>query len=181
MTETSRFYKLRDLFEFFLAYSVFGWLYESVWYSMVESQIGFVNRGFLFGPWLPIYGFGMLLITFVLNKFNIKNGYAVFFTGTIISTLAELIGSYLSELISGKTLWDYSDYFLNFQGRIALKPDMIFGLLTLFVFFQICPVITNLQKRYKYNIKHNIITGSLAVLFCIDLIARIWLGSNFME
>ena len=121
MENRSTIKKIRDLFEFFIVCCMIGWVYESVWWMMVEYNRGFVNRGFLLGPWLPIYGLGMLLVYFVFKKFNIKTPGKMFIFGTLIATAFELAGSYFSEWVIGKRLWSYSKMFLNFEGRIALK------------------------------------------------------------
>ena len=59
--------KLQIWLEYFLVFSFLGWIYESIWCSMIEQNKGFVNRGFLTGPYLPIYGTGICLIFFVLK------------------------------------------------------------------------------------------------------------------
>ncbi len=61
--------KIKDIYITFLIYALIGWIYEVVWLMFVVPPYHFVNRGVLFGPFLPIYGFGMLLLLLVLNKF----------------------------------------------------------------------------------------------------------------
>ena len=90
-----------------------GWLYESIWCSMVENQIGFVNRGTLMGPWLIIYGVGILVIISILRHFKEKNGYLIFILAVLISTVIELMGSYLQEFLTGSFSWNYEPYFIN--------------------------------------------------------------------
>lgn len=174
----SKYEKIRNIIEYFLAFCICGWIYESVWCEMIEANNGFVNHGFLFGPWLPIYGFGMIAIVFVLKKLKVKNGYLVFLLGTLIATIVELIGSYIMEFATGGFLWDYSSHFLNFQGRIALQPDLMFGVLTLIGMKILLPKLDILQNRFGKNILHNIVFIVLFVFFLADVIARIWLGSN---
>lgn len=169
---------IRNIFELFLAYCFAGWLYEVIWCNIIENNIGFRNNGFLFGPWLPIYGFGMLLISFVLNKINAKTPVKIFMFGAIIAAVAELIGSYFMELLMGKFLWDYSGDFLNFQGRIALRPEIYFGFLVLAGVYWLKPKIEVIQIKYDNNRIHNAIAVVLFALFFIDLIARFRFGSN---
>ena len=74
---------IRDRIEWFLVYAVIGWLYECIWCVMIDENGEFFNRGFLKGPWLPIYGFAMLIILFVIRKLKIKRPILIFLTGYI--------------------------------------------------------------------------------------------------
>lgn len=156
--------------EWFIVYCVTGWLYESVWCAMIDENGGFINRGFLYGPWLPIYGFSMLFIMFVIWKFKIRRPFLIFLTGSVLSTLAELIGSYFMDWLCGGFLWDYSRFFMNFQGRIALKPAIMFGLLILGGVLVIHPKMTALQEKFKDSVVHKILFCIVAVAFAADLI-----------
>lgn len=169
--------KFRHLIEIFLIASVMGWCYESIWCSMVENQIGFVNRGTLIGPWLIIYGVGILVIISILRHFKVKNNYLIFIYSVIIATVIELSGSYLQEFLTGSFSWDYTPYFMNFEGRIALKPDIIFGLMSLFGMKQIVPLIDTLNEKHD-NKTHNIIFILVFGLFIIDVIYSLGTGRS---
>ena len=128
--------KFSNLVIYFMLYAIVGWLYE-VFLEVVVYQWGFSNRGVLFGPWLPVYGFGalifILLIYPLIKKKPIKKKIIlipVVFLGCMISaTLLELLTSYLCEAFMGYWPWQtYKDYAINFQGRIALSPSIRFGL-----------------------------------------------------
>ena len=165
--------------EIFLVYCFLGWVYESIWCCMIYHRIGFVNRGFLFGPWLPIYGIGFLIIMVIFNLLKIKKPLWVFVAGTLIAVGAELIASYIIDATLGTRLWDYTGYFMNFDGRIALVPGLMFGLLIWAAFCFIQRIILKFQDKYRGNKIHNICFIVITALFVIDLISRIWLGSNF--
>ena len=169
----------KDYFEYFLFYAFCGWIYESFWCSIVVHKYGFVNRGFLFGPYLPIYGFGFLIILLIFNKFKIKKLIPTFIFGTIIATLAELIGSYIMEFFTGSFLWDYKDEFLNFEGRIALKPDLIFGFLICVGIGLIQPKLVKYQEKYEDSKLRNILFIIIFILFVIDILLKFIFGSNF--
>ena len=83
---------MRKIMERFLLFCLGGWIYESIWCSLITQSRGFVNR--FFGPWIPIYGFGMMFILLVIRKLEIKKWYFVFDTGIMISVVCELLGSY---------------------------------------------------------------------------------------
>ena len=172
-------YKFRDYFEYFLLYCFLGWIYESIWCDVIYHKRGFLNRGVLFGPWLPIYGISFFIILGIFHLLRIKKGITVLIAGAAIATMAELIASYIMEYTMGKYMWDYTGYFLNFDGRIALVPGLMFGLLIFGAICLIQPAIIRLQKRFQYSKVHNICFVVLTALFLIDLISRIWLGSNF--
>ncbi len=167
--------KFRYLIELFLCASVIGWLYESIWCSMVENQIGFVNRGTLVGPWLIIYGVGILVIISILKHFKVKNAYLIFLYSTIIAAVIELLGSYLQEFLTGSFSWDYTSYFMNFEGRIAVKPDIMFGLMALFGMKQIVPLLETLNNKYD-NKTHNLIFFCILGIFIVDVIYSLGTG-----
>lgn len=180
MKKTRKEYWLlfRDYMEYFLVYCVFGWIYESVWCCMIYHKRGFINRGFLFGPWLPIYGIGFLIIMGIFRLLKVKKPLWIFIVGMLIATIAELTASYIIDATIGTPLWDYTGYFMNFDGRIALVPSAMFGLLIWVAFCLIQKGVIKLQNKYKESKAHNIGFIVITVLFAIDLISRIWLGSN---
>ena len=127
-----RSYKLAATVQTFLLYAMVGWIYETV-LEVLIYRTGFSNRGFLLGPYLPVYGVGALLFLVMLypwkkeKKFGIWTPVVVFLGSMLIATIVELITSYgLSHF--GIELWNYDHYSFNFQGRIALNPSVRFGL-----------------------------------------------------
>lgn len=169
----------RDYMEYFLVYCILGWIYESVWCCMIYHRRGFINRGFLFGPWLPIYGFGFFIILGIFTLLKVKKPIWVFVVGTIAATVAELAASYILDATVGTRMWDYTGYFMNFEGRIALVPDLMFGAMITVAMCLIQPLIKKLQTRFRDSKPHNIGFIVITVLFFIDVVSRIWLGSNF--
>lgn len=168
----------RNYAEYFLTYSFFGWIYESVWCCMIYHRRGFINRGFLFGPWLPVYGFVFFIILGLFTLLKIKKPVPVFIVGTVVATLSELIASYVIDAALGRSMWDYHGYFMNFDGRIALEPSLMFGVLICAAICLIQPAIIKLQTRFRDSKIHNTGFFIIAALFITDLICRIWLGSN---
>ena len=179
---------IRDIFIFFIVYCITGWIFEELVF-LVEDHILY-NRGFLFGPWLPIYGFGGIIITALffktknkpvkVGKINIRP-LIIYFEACIIATVVELTATYIIDFTGGnfKTLWDYSQNFMNFQGRIALIPDAKFGVIALLAIYGVQPVLKKIIETKKQKML-NVFVVIIAILFAIDLIARIWLGSNFV-
>ena len=183
----SIFIFLRDLLLFFIFYSIIGWIYEELLFIIEDNVL--CNRGVLFGPWLPIYGFGGLVIIEIFYRFKdkkVKIGklnirpILLFIESVVFATLVELISTYIMDFTGGnfKSLWDYSDRLLNFQGRIALIPDLKFGIVALVGIYLIQPLLVKFVTM-KDQRKVNIVFIILSVLVFADVIARYWLGPNF--
>ena len=178
MEKINKIKKIRNISELFILFCFVGWIYEVIWCNLIENNIGWQNNGFLFGPWLPIYGFGMSLVLIIFKRYKIEAPGKIFLSGTLIVTVVELIGGYITKLTINKVFWDYSDLFGNFQGIIAIKTSIMFGLLILLGIYVILPRFQYYQDKLNNNIVRNIISTSIIILFIIDVLLRIKLGSN---
>ena len=118
----------------FFIYSVLGWICEVVYCSVPKKH--FVNRGFLFGPYLPIYGFGATFVIVLLEAFY-DSWPMVMILSAVITSVLEYITSFLLEKIFKVKLWDYSTYPLNLNGRICALNSTLFALLSLFIIYVI--------------------------------------------
>ena len=147
--------KFYDYMIFFIIYAVIGWIYEVSLETFIYRW-GFSNRGVLFGPWLPVYGFGAL--TFIVLWYHlIKDKPAVkkicmipviFLLTMITATALELLTSYLCEWTMGSWPWQtYKDYAINFQGRIALSPSIRFGIGGVVFLYVIQPFLDKLAAK----------------------------------
>lgn len=169
--------KLDKYFLYFMLYSIIGWIYEVV-LEVVIYRWGFSNRGVLFGPYCPVYGFGA--IAFIFTAYRLikdkplkkKLLYlpVVFLLCMLIATTIELIASYLCEWTIGSWMWQtYArDYKIHFQGRIALSPSLRFGLGGLLFLYILQPLFEKLTD--KLGKKTKIISIMLAVIVVIDAI-----------
>ena len=117
-------YSIPNLILMFFSFSVIGWLWEVLFYLFEGGQ--FTNRGVLHGPWLPIYGTGALLIIIFLKKFRSKPNLE-FSLIVIICGLVEYFTSVYLEAKYGLLWWDYTDYFLNINGRVCAEGLILFG------------------------------------------------------
>lgn len=131
-----------------------GWCYETILTSLIWGRFcGFFARGLLHLPVCPIYGFFALLlctlfrIPFLQKCTGIQLAVAVFLTGTLVSTGLELVCTYLLEIALDMTLWSYADWPLHFQGRISLLSSLLFGALSLLLFFGVLPLWKRLKAR----------------------------------
>lgn len=166
---------------YFMMYAIFGWCYE-IFLEVVIYRWGFCDRGVLFGPYCPVYGFGALLFIFCVRPL-IKNKPKrkqllmiplVFLLCGIAATLLELFTSYLCEWFTGSWPWQtYSEYAINFQGRIALSPSIRFGIggvLFLYILQPIFEKLINKLDKKKLNTVFFIVLGLFILDFIIFLI-----------
>ena len=161
----------------FFIYSLAGWLIEMIPATIREKK--FVDRGFLVGPYCPIYGCGVILITLLLQKYA-NDVVVTFFLSVIICGTLEYLTSYIMEKIFKARWWDYSNNKFNINGRICLEtlvPFGIGGVLVLFVFNPFLEKIINLIP----DLALNIVTGVLCVLFLIDCIVSFKIILNLKE
>lgn len=116
-----------NVFLWFVFYSFIGWVYESTICSIAQRKL--VNRGFLNGPFCPVYGFGALIcIAFLYQKTD--NLFHTFFAGIMLTCVVEYITGYLLEKIFNAKWWDYSNRRFNLHGRIFLLGSIVFGVLS---------------------------------------------------
>ena len=184
-------YELRMYFFLFMLYSFIGWVYETILFTIEEGH--FVNRGFNFGPYIPIYGFGAVIIMIIISKFiaepneSIKlstRPLKIFLLILVLSIIAELIGSYIMEYTLGLVLWDYSDEWMNFQGRISPKTSFIFAAGGTAAYYTIQPLGKKIID--KVSIKgQKIFASALLTLVLIDfsasLITTIWFSDSIKK
>lgn len=123
---------------FFMIYAIFGWCLEVIYEGVDQGK--FVNRGFLNGPYCPIYGFGVIIVTLCLNP--IKNNILILFAGSVILTSAlEFFTGFILEKIFHQKWWDYSDIHFNIKGYVCLKFSLLWGVACLIVVRIIHPLI----------------------------------------
>ncbi|MBQ3468451.1 MAG: putative ABC transporter permease [Bacilli bacterium] len=178
--------RIRGVMIYFICFAFIGWIYEVVLF-LYDDHI-FVNRGFLYGPWLPVYGFGGMIIYYLfyrlkkkpvkIMKINIRP-LLIFIYITITAVLVELTTTYICDLFKTdwKKLWLYSDDFMNFQGRIALVPGLKFGLIGLLGVYLIIPLIDKLKGSKKKAVQS--LTYIIILLFIIDVIIHMFTGSTY--
>ena len=132
---------LTKLFLWFVLYSFIGWVYESIVCSVEERRL--VNRGFLNGPICPVYGFGALIALFFLDQ-RTDNVFILFFASMLLTCVVEYITAVLLERLFHAKWWDYSNYRINFQGRVSLLGAVVFGILCVLLIRYIHPFVKTL-------------------------------------
>ncbi len=135
---------------FFLSLSVVGWLWEMALYLVLEHR--FVNRGILLGPWLPIYGTGGLFLYFLLYRLK-KYPLLVFLLSALVCSGVEYFASWFLEELWGKRWWDYSDYFMNLNGRICLLGAVVFGAGALLLIYLYIPFFEKFYEKLRPRLR----------------------------
>lgn len=121
-------YNIMQWLFFFYTYCFVGWCFESAYVSICKRKA--INRGFMRGPFLPIYGSGAIVMLIVSAPFR-ENLLLTYIAGVIGATLLEYITGYCMELLFKVRYWDYSSQRFNYQGYICLSSSIAWGFLTI--------------------------------------------------
>ena len=140
------------IFYIFILYSILGWFMEVVIVSSKKRKI--TARGFLIGPWCPIYGFGALFITLLLRKYY-NDPVALFVMSFLMGTILEYVTSYLMEKLFHARWWDYSNHKFQINGRVSLTTSLGFGALRSNLSIHFKPIFPKNNKKYTPNCLHN--------------------------
>ena len=164
-------------FLLFYIYSIIGWGLESTYVAIKEKN--FVDRGFLIGPYCPIYGIGGVGIVFYLTQYK-DNVLTVFILGLVICSVLEYFTSYIMEKLFNARWWDYSNEKFNLNGRICGFNSLLFGLSSIAVIYFVQPTLE--KVLVSFNPKLLLILNIIAlVIFYIDTIISLAVASRFRE
>ena len=148
-THYLRRYSFWSVVVLFFTFCFIGWSWE-VMLHLVEDGV-FVNRGTCYGPWLPIYGSGGVLILLFLYKFRRNVGLEAV-SAIVLCGIVEYVTHWFLEVTKGTKWWDYSGYFLNINGRICAEGLLVFMLGGLAIVYILAPQIDNLVKKANKKI-----------------------------
>ena len=131
-------YEFRQWLSFFYLYCIFGWCFESMYVSL--KQHCFVNRGFLKGPWLPLYGSGAVLVLLITMPFD-QHPVAVYIAGLIGATLLELVTGEVMVRLFKVRYWDYSNQHFQYKGQICLSSSIVWGFFSVMMVYVVQPQV----------------------------------------
>ncbi len=149
-----------------------GWVYETIYCSVVEGE--FTKRGFLFGPTCPIYGIGALAVWLVLGQ--ISNPFIVFIIGGFLATVIEYSTGLFLERRFKKKWWDYSMFKFNLHGRICPQASAVFGAFSVTSVFVLVPTMLDVLMIFS---KHtvSVVAFIVVTLYFLDTVASLlWNG-----
>ena len=122
---------LKDLIWLFIIGSFIGFILETVWYYIKHGV--FINKqGLLYGPFKPIYGFGLIIIILTMYKFYNKKLWQKFILGVIIGSTFEYFGSVFQEFVFGTSTWNYGSFKLSIGDRLYLPYCLCWGIIAIF-------------------------------------------------
>lgn len=156
---------LLQWFLWFFTYSFIGWIYESILCSITEKK--FVNRGFLRGPFCPVYGFGAVICILFLYQRS-DNIFVLFFMGMLLTSTLEYITAALLEKLFKSKWWDYSNQRFNIKGRVFLLGAIVFGVFAVLLIKVIHPQIATLTAQIP-EFQRYILSVVLLALLAFDL------------
>lgn len=157
-------YTLSSCILLFFTFSFFGWLWEVLLHLYMDHAL--VNRGVLFGPWLPIYGFGGVFVLIFFHRFSGKPYKVFFLTMLMAGTMEFLTGSILWKVYHMRW-WDYSNSLINIKGYVCLEGLLLFGIAGLSSLYIISPLLDRVFLRIPRKFRY-ILCGILVVLFFLD-------------
>lgn len=156
-------FDLKVLFLLFIIYSVTGWIIEVI--ATYPDTKCFVNRGFLIGPYCPIYG--NCAIAMILLLHNVTNPILLFILSIIICSVGEYVTSYVMEKLFHARWWDYTKNKFNINGRICLTNSLAFGVLGFLLIKFVNPFVVGLITKLSPTMM-NILFYTILILFLID-------------
>ena len=164
---------IETLFLWFVIYSILGWVYETILCSVKQKR--FINRGFLNGPYCPIYGCGAVLDILLLGK--ITNPVLLFLAAALLTGVLEYFTSFTMEKLFHARWWDYSDKKFNINGRVYLTGVIAFGIFSLVLILFLHPAVS----IHTAILPETLRTTVAAILFSILLIDTIYTIAKFSE
>jgi len=162
-------------FFLFFIYCIIGWCVETIYVAINTKK--FVDRGFLIGPYCPIYGFSCLGIVLYLTQYK-DNFVTIFILGVVICSIFEYFTSYIMEKLFKTRWWDYSHKKFNLNGRICGFNSLLFGVGSLLVIYIIQPFLDLflLRLNNKVFLGLNVIC---LILFIVDTIISFSVANKF--
>ena len=173
LMEVKQMSKLEKIISYFFIYSFIGWVLEIIY--CLATLHTFNNRGFLYGPICPMYGIAAILLIKLLEDTKMNKVFK-FITIILVFTLFEYAVSFSLEAVFNLRWWDYTNDFMNIQGRISLPFSIAWGVIGLIVVDLIHPKINKVLERITIYVSKKIrviILGILVSIFIVDEIFSI--------
>lgn len=163
---------IRFLILYFFIYAIIGWILET-FYAL--GTLGhFVKRGFLYGPLCPIYGWGAVILISCLKRYKSKPLKLFIYSAVIFSIFEYLAGFALDALFSDRW-WDYTNDFMNLNGRISIFFSFAWGLIALIFIHFVHPFIEKLTKKVLKKISMNV------QIFFMNIIVSTWIVDTVLS
>ncbi len=155
---------IKYYFILFIIISILSYFYEEILFLLIKDKL--VKRGFLYGPWLPIYGFGALIILKTCKRLK-KHPVIIFIITFLLTGTLEGISGFILNKFFNMKLWDYSNDFLNIGGYVCLKSATGFAIGGLLLIYLLEPFIKFFYNKFSKK-QSTIITIIIFIIFVID-------------
>ena len=166
--------KFEKLAIYFFIYAFLGWIGEEIYCIIATHE--FVNRGFLFGPICPIYGYGALILILCFGNYK-KKPVKLFLLSAVVFSVFEYITDFFLQALFATRWWDYTGYFLNINGRITLSFSILWGFASLIIIKIVHPFVTKvvgkILVKIPFKLQHIIVDSLLIILVLDTLISSI--------
>ena len=153
-----------NLFWLFAIGCVFGLVIETIYHFVLFGE--YQDRaGFLWGPFSPIYGFGVVIVTVLLNHLWQSNWLLIFCSSAVIGGAFEYFTSWFMQAAFGIRAWDYTGQWLSIDGRTSGKYMFFWGVLGLVWVKLILPRLLRLIQRIPWKIRYSLTLVCFILIF----------------
>lgn len=153
----------------FIIYAFLGWCTEVAYAALEHGK--FVNRGFLNGPYCPIYGCGVLIVVVLLTPLK-SNGLILYAGSFLLTSMLEFVTGFVMEKVFHNKWWDYSNEHFNIMGYVCLKFSILWGLACTFIVLLVHPVIFKFIHIIP-KIIGIVLISIIMVCFAVDFIVTV--------
>ena len=167
-------YSITNLIILFFLFSLLGWLWECGLHIFRDHEL--VNRGTLYGPWIPIYGVGGTTIVFLLDRFK-ANKIKLIAMEIAVCAVLEYLTSFILDFMFNSSYWDYKTEILNVNGRICFAGLTAFAIGGMAAIYLIAPMIASVTGKYSKK-RQLLISGLLCMAFVADILCCLIFGFN---
>lgn len=171
---TNSSYGITDYIFMFFVFCLVGWLWECGLHIFRDHEL--VNRGTLYGPWIPIYGVGGTAMVLLLDRFK-ENKLKLVVLEVAVCAVLEYLSSFILDFMFNASYWDYKTEFLNLNGRICFAGLTAFAIGGMAAIYLVAPAIANIADKYPKK-KQIIAASVLCCAFTIDIICCLIFGFN---
>jgi uncharacterized membrane protein len=165
-----RDYSTLNLVLIFFIFSIVGWAWELI-ICFAQGQ-GFINRGTLYGPWLPIYGVGGVGTLIFFKRFRERPG-EVFILSMLACGILEYATASALWAIKGLKYWDYTGFFFNIQGRTCLEGLLSFGAGCCVGIYAVAPTLDHKLNQFSLRYRKLAVYFFIA-FFIVDFVCSIF-------
>ena len=165
------------IFWIFVIGSVFGFFAEML-YALVYTRTLEVRQGLIYGPFIQIYGIGAVAYYILISK--IQEPTKAFFAGMAMGGILEYLCSFFQEIFFGTISWDYSNLFLNLNGRISLLYCVYWGIIAVLYLKVIYPIFVKMEPLIeKKSIR--VVTIFFVLFMTFDIVISCMAGNRQKE